>query len=107
MNSIFYLIFVDGLVGFSGSVHRFFEQNVMIPLSDVVAKVSESISEIIYEVNEVGGIFGVLNKGIPSFFVVVYNRVKRVQTGLLSLNLVYIILLFLVLFLGTLMMGGL
>jgi NADH-quinone oxidoreductase subunit L len=107
MNSTFYLVFVDGLVGFSGIIHRFFEQNVMIPLSDVVAKASESFSEIIYEVNEVGGIFGVLNKGIPSFFVGLYNQVKKVQTGLLNLNLVYIILLFIALFLGTLMMGGL
>jgi len=106
MNPAFYLVFVDGLITLSKGIYGVFESGVMIPLSDVVAKTSESVSEVMYQVLEVGGVFGVLNQGIPSTVIGAYNRVKKVQTGILSVNLMYLLVMLAALIVGLLLKGG-
>ena len=66
MNSTFYLVFVDGTISLSEIINNGFEKKVMIPLSDSVAKMSEFLSQSLYDDLEVGGIFGSVNQGIPS-----------------------------------------
>jgi NADH:ubiquinone oxidoreductase subunit 5 (subunit L)/multisubunit Na+/H+ antiporter MnhA subunit len=107
MNSTFYLVFVDGTLSLSATLDNLFEQKVMIPLSDAVANVSEFVSQTMYDDLEVSGIFGVVNKGIPSSIIGTYHRIKKVQTGLLSVNLLYMALMFLILILGMWFLGGL
>ena len=106
MNPLFYLVFVDGLITFSKGVFSVFEAGVMTPLSDVVAKTSESVSGKMYDLLEVEGVFGVLNHGVPWAVIDAYNRVKKVQTGILSVNLLYLIAMLLVLIVGLLIKGG-
>jgi NADH-quinone oxidoreductase subunit L len=106
MNPAFYLVFVDGLINLSKGIYGVFESGVMIPLSDVVARTSESVSGVLYEVLEVGGVFGVLNQGIPSTVIGAYNRVKKVQTGILSVNLMYLLVMLFALIAGLLLKGG-
>ncbi len=106
MNPAYYLVFVDGLILLSKSIFSVFEAGVMTPLSDYVAKTSESISVKMYDVLEVGGVFGVLNQGVPSTVIGAYNRVKKVQTGVLSMNLMYLLLMLLALIVGLILKGG-
>ena len=107
MNSTYYLVFVDGTLSLSAKIYNGFELKVMTPLSDFVAKISEFLSQSLYDDLEVGGIFGLVNRGIPSRIIGTYHRVKKVQTGLLSMNLVYMALMFLILILAMWFLGGL
>jgi len=59
-----------------------------------------------YDVLEVGAVFGLLNQGVPSTIIGAYNRVKKVQTGVLGVNLMYIIVMLLALIVGLLIKGG-
>jgi NADH-quinone oxidoreductase subunit L len=106
MNPAFYLVFVDGLINLSKGIYSVFEAGVMIPLSDVVARTSESISGVLYDVLEVEGVFGVLNQGVPLTVIGAYNRVKKVQTGILSVNLIYLLVMLAALIAGLLLKGG-
>jgi len=106
MNPAFYLVFVDGLITLSKGIYSVFEAGVMIPLSDVVARTSESISGVMYDVLEVEGVFGVLNQGVPWTVIDFYHRVKKVQTGILSVNLMYLLVMLAALIAGLLLKGG-
>jgi len=53
MNPVYYLVFVDGLITLSRGIYNIFEAGVMIPLSDIVAKTSESVSGKMYDILEV------------------------------------------------------
>ncbi|HUV54797.1 MAG TPA: NADH-quinone oxidoreductase subunit L [Candidatus Krumholzibacteriaceae bacterium] len=106
MNPAYYLVFVDGLILLSKGIFSVFEAGVMTPLSDYVAKTSESLSAKMYEVLEVGGVFGVLNQGVPTAVIGAYHRVKKVQTGVLSMNLIYMFIMLVILLVGLLIKGG-
>jgi len=59
-----------------------------------------------YEVLEVGGVFGVLNQGVPTAVIGAYHRVKKVQTGVLSMNLIYMFIMLVILLVALLIKGG-
>jgi len=107
MNKIFYLIFVDGLVLMSKVVHRTFESNILVWLNEGVAGVVQSLCNTLYGSVEEGVIFGGLNENLPSMVIGVYNRVKKTQTGLLSMNLLYMAVMLLLVILAMLYSGGL
>jgi NADH-quinone oxidoreductase subunit L len=107
MNIAYYFVFVDGLVIVSKGINQIFEQRVMTPLSDYLARVSVSLSQVMYNVIEVGGIFGVVNRRIPATFQNAYDRVKKIQTGVLEMNLVYIFLMLFLILLAMFYIGGL
>jgi hypothetical protein len=49
------------------------------------------------------------NNGVPAAMTGLYHRVKKIQTGVLSYNIIYMVIVFLVLILGfalTQMNGG-
>jgi NADH-quinone oxidoreductase subunit L len=106
MNKIFYLIFVDGVLIISGVVHNFFESRIVSGLTDGIAGITQSISDAMYSSVEEGIIFGGLNDYVPSKIIGVYHRVKKTQTGLLSMNLIYMIIMLLVIVLAMLYTGG-
>jgi NADH:ubiquinone oxidoreductase subunit 5 (subunit L)/multisubunit Na+/H+ antiporter MnhA subunit len=107
MNPVYYRVFVDGTLALKQVIYDNFEAKVLIPLSDVVAKASQTVSDTLYAAVEERVIFGTINTGVPSVFVRVYNRVKTTQTGLLSVNLIYVAALLLLLIVGMIIMGGL
>jgi hypothetical protein len=41
-----------------------------------------------------------LNNGVPAAMTGLHNRVKKLQSGVLSYNIIYMVLIFLVLILG-------
>ena len=106
MNSTFYKIFVDGVIDLGNGIYGTFEAKVLIPLSDFVANVSQSISDETYDIVEEGVIFGFMNRGIPATIISFYQEFRKSQTGILSINIAYIVFLLLVLILGMVTMGG-
>ena len=80
INPLYYAVFVDGLLALKDAIFRFFESAVV----------------------DRG-----LNEGVPAVFTGLYHRVKRLQTGVLSYNMLYIALAYLALLLTLLyLMGG-
>ncbi|MCW4048735.1 MAG: NADH-quinone oxidoreductase subunit L [Candidatus Bathyarchaeota archaeon] len=106
MNAFFYRVFVDGILNFKQVLYDGFEAKALVPLSDVVASVSQSFSEMTYQVLEEGAIFGVINKGVPSVIIGAYHRIKKTQTGLLSMNLVYVVVMLIAIIVLMLETGG-
>ena len=106
MNAIFYKVFVDGVINLGVGIYNTFESKVLIPLSDVVANVSQSISDSTYDIVEEGLVFGLINRGIPATIIAFYQEFRKSQTGLLSINIAYIVFLLLVLILGMITIGG-
>jgi hypothetical protein len=78
----------------------------LMPLSDTVAEVTSSASEVMYEVVEEGAVFGFINSSIPAAVISIYHRAKKSQTGLLSINILYIVILLLAIVFGMLYTGG-
>jgi NADH-quinone oxidoreductase subunit L len=106
MNAAFYKVFVDGVINLGQGIYDTIESKVLIPLSDVVANISHSISESTYDVVEDGLIFGLINKGVPATIIAFYSEFRKSQTGILSINIAYIVFLLLVLILGMVTIGG-
>ena len=106
MNDTYYRIFVEGTLTLKQIIYEGFEVKVMIPLSDFVAKVTQSLSVYLYNVLEEGVIFTGLNKNVPLLVIGVFQRVKRTQTGLLNINLIYVLILLLTIIIGMFIFGG-
>jgi NADH-quinone oxidoreductase subunit L len=106
MNDIYYKIFVDGILNLKQVLYDGFEAKVLVPLSDIVASVSQSVSESTYDVVDEGIIFGLINRGVPETVISFYHAFKKSQTGLLSVNIVYVVFMLLALILGMVLMGG-
>ena len=74
-------------------------------LSSLVGKVStEPIGEYFYWLPGIR--FGLINTGVPSTVIGFYHRVKKTQTGMLSINIIYVIILLLAIVIGMLELGG-
>lgn len=106
MNTVFYLIFVDGVLLLKDVVYNFFESNLIVALTDGIAGIAQKFSDWAYAFLEEGVIFGGLNDYIPSKVIGVYHQVKKTQTGLLNVNLLYMVLMLLVVILALLYGGG-
>jgi NADH-quinone oxidoreductase subunit L len=106
MNAFFYRVFVDGLVDLTQTIYKIFEANVMVPLSDWVAAVSQRFSDILYDLLEEGVIFKTINDGVPFLIIGTYHRIKKTQTGMLRINLMYLIILLLAIIVAMLELGG-
>jgi len=106
MNAFFYRVFVDGTLGLTHALYNGFEAKVLIPLSDVVASTTQSASDVMYEVVEEGAIFGLINTSLPAAVISIYHKAKKSQTGLLSMNILYIVIMLLAIVFGMLLNGG-
>ena len=106
MNEFFYRVFVDGTLGITNAIYNGFEAKVLVPLSDAVASASQSASDVMYEVVEEGAVFGFINTSIPAAVISIYHKAKKSQTGLLSMNLLYVVLMLLAIIFGMLYSGG-
>ena len=106
MNEFFYRVFVDGTLGITNAIYNGFEAKVLVPLSDAVASASQSASDVMYEVVEEGVVFGFINTSIPAAVISIYHKAKKSQTGLLSMNLLYVVLMLLAIIFGMLYSGG-
>jgi NADH:ubiquinone oxidoreductase subunit 5 (subunit L)/multisubunit Na+/H+ antiporter MnhA subunit len=127
MNSTYYAIFVYGLIDFSkavfasleslvfdkitafvsgstialGKVLHVFETTVLDPVINVgLVNVFVEGGRMLFKDLETDIIDAGLNKGVPAAMTGLHNRVKKLQTGVLSYNIIYMVLIFLVLILG-------
>ena len=109
-NPISYILPIMGalLVLFIGSYDIFekVEQNVFVRVNSIVPNTFIAISEWLFRVIEVGGMDGVINRGIPRVFTSLYHKVKKVQTGVLSYNILYMMILLVLLILVLTLRGG-
>ena len=106
MNAFFFTVFVDGILALKQVIYGQFEAKVMVPLSDWVAEISIDFSVSMYNILEKTIIFGLINTGVPSAVIGFYNRFKKTQTGMLSINIIYVIILLLAIVIGMLELGG-
>ncbi|RJS89676.1 NADH-quinone oxidoreductase subunit L [Candidatus Bathyarchaeota archaeon] len=105
INPLYYKVFVDGLLNLKEAVFKYFEKGVMDKISDAVSGLTVWLGRGIFGTLEVEVIDKGLNVGVPRVAEGVYHRVKRIQTGVLSYNILYIILALLVL-ISFFMLGG-
>jgi len=136
MNSAYYKVFVYGLIDFAkalfasleslifdkitafvsdstiafGKVLHIFETKAYDPAVNVgIPLVFVKGSKILFRDLETEVIDKGLNYGVPAAATGLYHRVKKLQTGILSYNMLYMTLLFIVLILGLIafyMRGG-
>jgi NADH-quinone oxidoreductase subunit L len=108
MNPTYYAIFVDGLLSLKEVLYRGLEKAVFDRLSPLASRAFTAIGGLMFRGVERGIIEGGINEGVPSAFTALYHRVKRIQTGILNYNILYIGLTFLILTLIILLsIGGL
>jgi NADH-quinone oxidoreductase subunit L len=135
MNSTYYAIFVYGLIDFAKAMFATLESMVFDKISGVVsgaavafgralsvfqAKVYDPLlntgimnlfvegSKGLFKDLETEVVDEGLNIGVPAAMTGLHNRVKKLQTGVLSYNIIYMVIIFLALILGFVFMqyGG-
>lgn len=105
MNPLYYAVFVDGILALKQRIFDGFESRVMFRLGDIVAKATVAISGVLYGGVEVSIMEGTINTGVPSAVTALYHKVKKLQTGLLSYNIIYMVVLLVVIIIGLVLWG--
>jgi NADH-quinone oxidoreductase subunit L len=127
MNPAYYAVFVDGLLAFKGVVFRVLEKGIIDRISGGVSMLTIAMGrglsvfenrvydpavnvgipntflrggEVLFEDLETEVIDRGLNEGVPAAATSLYHHVKKLQTGVLSYNIIYIIIVFLSLIIG-------
>lgn len=132
MNPAYYKVFVHGLLRVKQVIFEKLEQGVIDKISDGVAGAVMGIQRVLFEgleqgvidkisdgvagaavvisrwserVLESSGIDAGFNVGIPRVAEALYHRIKRIQTGVLSYNMLYVVLTLLVILIVFLVVG--
>jgi NADH-quinone oxidoreductase subunit L len=127
LNSTYYVIFVDGLINFAkatfatleslvfdkitafvsgstiafGKVLHIFETKVYDPAINVgLVNVFVEGGRMIFKDLETDIIDKGLNNGVPAAMTGLHNRVKKLQSGVLSHNIMYMVIIFIILIIG-------
>jgi hypothetical protein len=133
INSFYYLVFVDGVISLGRGMYngleklvfdkitpvvsglsislgnrlfRSLEMLVFDKITPVVSGLSISLGNRLFRNLETDVIDEGLNVGVPKAATSLYHHVKKLQTGVLSYNIVYMVLMFLVLFVMFILMFG-
>jgi len=127
MNSTYYKVFVYGLIDFAKAVFASLESMVFDKITAFVSDSTIAFGKLLHvfetEVYDPAinvGLVNVfveggrmlfkdletdiidegLNRGVPAAMTGLHNRVKKLQSGVLSYNIIYMVIIFLVLILG-------
>jgi NADH-quinone oxidoreductase subunit L len=127
LNSTYYTIFVDGLINFAkaifstleslvfdkitafvsgstiafGKILHIFETKVYDPAINVgLVNVFVEGSKMIFKDLETDILDKGLNNGVPAAMTGLHNRVKKLQSGVLSHNIIYMVIIFVILIIG-------
>jgi len=127
MNSTYYKIFVYGLIDFAKAVFASLESMVFDKITAFVSDSTIAFGKLlhvfetkVYDPAINVGLVNVfveggrmlfkdletdiidegLNRGVPAAMTGLHNRVKKLQSGVLSYNIIYMVIIFLVLILG-------
>jgi NADH-quinone oxidoreductase subunit L len=105
MNPAYYRVFVDGTLKLKQVIFDNFELKVIDRIDEVVSRVFMAFSRVLFKFLEIGGIDEYLNHRVPAAFTNIYNKIKKTQTGVLSYNMLYVIIILLILLVGMLIGG--
>ena len=106
LNDLYYAVFVSGTLMLKQFIYEHFEVKIMTPLSDNVAKIFQSFSSSLFSFFEEKIILGYVNNSAPKLILGLGNRLKQIQTGMLRINLIYVMFLLLVLLISMSFLGG-
>jgi hypothetical protein len=82
------------------------EEGVFFRLNIVISDAFVTLSEQLFQKIEVGIFNKTINEGVPSFIISIYHRVKKIQTGVLSYNITYILLFMVLMMIIMVFLGG-
>ena len=99
MNSFYYLIFVDGVVVLARGLHSTLEKVIFDKITPVLSGAVINLGVTLHKNVEQDVLDKGLNEGVPKAAVSLWDHVRKLQTGVLSYNIAYIGLVFLVLLL--------
>ncbi len=93
--------FVSGSTIAFGKMLHIFETNVYDPAINVgLVNVFVEGSKLAFKDLETNIIDKGLNNGVPAAMTEIHNRVKKLQSGVLSHNIMYMVIIFVILIIG-------
>ena len=107
LNAIYYAIFVDGILKLKDWLFNGLEKLFFDKISPIVSESFITVGALLFKNVERDVIDKGLNEGVPRGVTLVHDKVKRLQTGILSYNIIYIGIAFLILLIVLLWLGGL
>ncbi|MGQ9680240.1 MAG: NADH-quinone oxidoreductase subunit 5 family protein [Candidatus Bathyarchaeia archaeon] len=107
LNAAYYAIFVDGILKLKGWLFNGLERLFFDKISPAMSGAFVILGDTLFRDVERSIVDKGLNEGVPSAVAFVHDKVKRLQTGVLSYNIVYIGVAFLILLFTLLWLGGL
>jgi NADH-quinone oxidoreductase subunit L len=106
LNRFYYLVFVDGFILAGRSVYASLEKGFFDRITPVVSGLFIKLGIDLYGTLETEILDKGLNNGVPALAFSLYNRAKKLQTGVLSYNIAYMAFIFVFLILVLLSLGG-
>ncbi|MCB2171193.1 NADH-quinone oxidoreductase subunit L [archaeon] len=106
MNPIYYKVFVDGFIDTGKSLYKNLEKAAFDKITPVVSGFFINLGINLYSSVETEVFDEGINEGVPSLFTSIYNHLKKLQTGVLSYNIAYMAIIFLVLIIVLMIFGG-
>ncbi len=106
MNQLYYKVFVDGFINLGRNTYSVLEKGVFDKITPVVSGFFINLGINLYDSLEQEVLDEGINKGIPSLFTSIYNHLKKLQTGVLSYNIAYMVFIFLFLIIVLMKFGG-
>jgi NADH-quinone oxidoreductase subunit L len=102
MNPVYYKVFVHGTIKLARSFYRIVETFVSERISYILGRLVLNLSWISWKFPELK-VIDRISPTLANSAMSVYHKIKRIQTGILSYNMIYVVLV--LLFLLILMLG--
>ncbi len=99
LNPLYYLIFVDGVITLGRGIYSTLEKIVFDNITPIVSSVTISLGGALFKNVENDVIDKGINEGVPNAAISLWDHVRKLQTGILSYNIAYIGIIFIVLIL--------
>jgi len=106
INPFYYRVFVDGVINTGLGLHSRLEKALFDKITPVVSQFFIDLGERLFSTLEARGFDSGLNEGIPHLFTSIYHGLKRIQTGVLSYNIAYMVVMFVTLVMVLMRLGG-
>ena len=97
LNPLYYMVFVDGVINLGRGLHSALEKTFFDKITPVVSGAVINLGGALFQDVERNIIDKGLNEGVPDAAVSLWDHARKLQTGVLSYNLAYIVVIFLVL----------
>jgi len=107
INPVYYIVFVNGLISFSRSAYKYIEISILEQFNAIFVNFFKRLSDAFFDYVELS-IFEKFNISLARLFKVFSRILRRVQTGVLSYNIVEMVIgmLLLILIAMLFILGG-